>query len=566
MKKELKKVQKPKVSASVSNYSLPKVNWLLGILLICTFFAFMPSLSNELTNWDDPTYINDNPLIRELSAANIKTIFTKPYFANYQPLHILSYAIEYSMFGLNPKGYHMVSILMHLIAVVLVFYFVKKLNMHPYVAIAVAAAFALSPMRTESVCWASERKDLLYAIFFFAACITYINYINALNTTRQYVLTCTFFLLAVMSKAMAVSFVPVMLFLDIYFNRKIHIKSILDKVFFVALSIIFGLISVQASASEGSIDTTNKYSFVDRIFFASHNLMMYAVKSIVPYMQSCFYPYPVKDESGIAAYFYIAALFPLALAFLFFYFYKREKIISLSIVFFVSTLALVLMLIPVGPTVFSERYTYISCIAVYIVLFYLLHKYLSKQIFIAAATLAPLIFLVLTYNRCAIWKDSITLWTDATSKYPTAGLALNNLGDACYKLGRIEEAEGHFTASINANGEYAQAWFNRGNCRGQLNRIQEAYNDLNRAIELKKDYSEAYNKRGQALSILGKPEKALKDYNKSLELKPNNPEVYYNLSLYWYNQQNNAEACKYLRMCLEQNYSQAQQLFNDVCK
>ncbi|MBK8847209.1 MAG: tetratricopeptide repeat protein [Bacteroidetes bacterium] len=566
MKKEIKKVQKPKVAATTAKNSASSVTWLLGILLVCTFIAFMPSLKNELTNWDDPTYINDNPLIRELSAENIKTIFSKPYFANYQPLHILSYAIEYSMFGLSPKGYHLVSMLMHLIAVVLVFYFIKKLNIHDYVALAVAAAFALSPMRTESVCWASERKDLLYAIFFFAACISYINYLNAGSIARQYLLTCIFFLLAVMSKAMAVSFVPIMVLLDIYYTRKPDIKMILDKVFFVALSIVFGLISVQASASEGSIDTTNKYSFVDRIFFASHNLMMYAVKSIIPFMQSSFYPYPVKDEGGIAAYYYIAALFPVVLAFLFFYFYKKEKLISFSIGFFVATLALVLMLIPVGPTIFSERYTYISSVAVYLVLFYLLHKYLSKQLFVATTMLAAIVFAVLTYNRCAVWKDSITLWTDATQKYPTAGLALNNLGDACYKLGMIEEAEKHFTSSINANGEYAQAWFNRGNCRGQLNRIQDAYTDLNRSIALKKDYAEAYNKRGQALSIMGKPQEALKDYTKSLELKPNNPEVYYNLSLYWHGQQNTAEACRYLRMSLELHYTQAQKLFDDLCR
>src|SRR5205085_4140835 len=79
--------------------------WLMAILLL-TFIVFIPALNNALTNWDDPHYLNDNPLIRKLSAENIRRIFSEVYFGNYQPLHIFSYALEYHFYKLNPAGYH----------------------------------------------------------------------------------------------------------------------------------------------------------------------------------------------------------------------------------------------------------------------------------------------------------------------------------------------------------------------------------------------------------------------------------------------------------------------------
>src|SRR4051812_26433217 len=115
-KKNIPQVKTPAVKKTVQQKKVfIEWYWVIAILLL-TFIVFFPALNNAFTNWDDPTYLNDNPLIKNLSGANIKRIFTEIYFGNYQPLHILCYAIEYHFYKLNPHGYHATSVVMHLIA------------------------------------------------------------------------------------------------------------------------------------------------------------------------------------------------------------------------------------------------------------------------------------------------------------------------------------------------------------------------------------------------------------------------------------------------------------------
>ncbi|MBK8847180.1 MAG: hypothetical protein IPO27_11795 [Bacteroidetes bacterium] len=152
-KKKLNKVSKP---------TLPVwQTWGIAIaLFIVTLITFSNCFDNELTNWDDPDYIIENPLIRNLNSETIKEIFTKPYFGNYQPLHILSYAIEFQYFGLkNPGGYHKVSVVMFAISVMLLFYFILILTDNNLImATATAVLYALNPMKVESVAWPQNAR------------------------------------------------------------------------------------------------------------------------------------------------------------------------------------------------------------------------------------------------------------------------------------------------------------------------------------------------------------------------------------------------------------------------
>lgn len=545
--------------------------WMIALCGMAAFVAFIPALQNELTNWDDPNYIVDNPLIRSLSSENIKRIFTESYFGNYQPLHILSYAIEYHFFGISPKGYHAVSIILHALCAISVFIFVSKLSKNNYIAVGATLLFALSPLRTESVCWASERKDLLYAFFFFIAAIYYIKYLQKDLAAKYYIITLLFFILAVLSKVMAVSFVPVMFLLDYWYQRKWNAKLILDKIIFVLVSLTMGIVELKVVKDEGTIDATGQYNFMERIFFASHNCLMYVVKMIVPFNQSAYYPYPERVGQGIPMQYYAAIIFPLILIGLLIYTFKKNKTIFFGLAFFIVTVFLVLMLVPVGPTIFSERYTYIPCLGIYLILCTFLYEALQKNkqqiaIYLSCVGIFSVIYFTLTNARCKVWKTSITLWTDATQQFPTAGHALNNLGDAYYKLGQIPQAEENFNKAIKYNPNYAQAWFNRANCYGQTGKYQAALNDLNKAISLDQKYTDAYTKRGQAYSMLNQPEAAKADYAKSLELKPNNPEIYYNLGVMYINMNNKQEACVNFGKAASMNFDAAIKAYNEVCK
>lgn len=557
----------------ISNQSYTYWLYLTAILLL-TAIAFWPVLKNGFTNWDDPTYLENNPLIRELSASNIKRIFTEVYFANYQPLHILSYAIEYHFFQLNPTGYHAVSLIMHLINVILVFIFVTRLSSNSTIALITCLLFAVNPLRVESVAWAAERKDLLYAMFFFASLIYYLNYINPKHlkgeegsTNYGYLaITFLFFVLSVFSKAMAVSLVPVLFLIDFYVGRKFSLKLILEKIPFFILAVVMGMVSVKASAAEGSIDTNKSFSFIDRVFFASDNLLQYMWKSLVPINLSAFYQYPDKVTIG----YYISGLIAMAFAAFAFLSLKKGKDFFFSIAFFVVTVFLVLMLIPVGPTIFSERYSYIPSVALFFFLSSIILKAVQnnqqyKSIAMATVSIYAFVFSYYTYQRCLIWKDSVTLWTNVLQQFPKAPHALNNRGDAYFNLHQLEPALTDFNAALAVNHEYVQALYNRGNVYGQTGKAKEALVDLNDAIRLEPDNANAYNKRGQANGVLGNFDAALRDFNKALQLKPDLTEVYFNLGITYYNANKKDLACENLKKAVDLGFDNAVKPYQEIC-
>ena len=175
--------------------------YLVGAIPACYLLLFYNTLTNNFVNLDDSGYIKDNPDIKSLSAKNIAAIFSSFYNANYHPFTTLSYAIEYNLFGLNAKPYHIINLLIHLLNVFMVFRLIKKISGKAEVALIVALFFAIHPMHVESVAWISERKDLLYSFFFICGLSTYYEYIHATaNRNKLYLYTILLFLCSLLSK------------------------------------------------------------------------------------------------------------------------------------------------------------------------------------------------------------------------------------------------------------------------------------------------------------------------------------------------------------------------------
>src|SRR6185436_18935361 len=351
--------------------------WLIGIIVL-TFIVFFPTLDNALTNWDDPTYLNENPLIKSLSSSNIKRIFSEIYFSNYQPLHIFSYAIEYHFYKLNPHGYHATSVVMHLIATGLVCWFIWALTEISFIALVTALLFGIHPLHVESVAWAAERKDLLYAIFFLASLVAYIRYIKANQKIKYLVYCLLFFILSIMSKAMATSLVPVLFLLDYYFGRKFNVRVFIEKIPFLFIAVGFGLYSIHASAETGSI-STQVFNLFQRILIANFNLLAYVTKLIVPFNLSAYYPYPENAVRDFPIYFYIAPLIVALLFILIIRSVKKTKIFFFTAGFFVACIFLVLQLLPVGPAIMAERYSYLSSIGLFLLIAFLLQQLIEKK-------------------------------------------------------------------------------------------------------------------------------------------------------------------------------------------
>ncbi len=212
----------------------------MALIAVATLVPFLGSLDNEFVSWDDAIYVTDNRLIQNLSWKSVAKIFSSPRKKTYVPLSTLSLAIDYRIWRLDPFGYHLTNLLLHLINTLLVFCLVWRLAHRLLPALIAALLFGVHPMHVESVAWISERKDVLSALFFLTALLSYLRY-RSTQRSLFYLLSLASFVLALLSKQMAITLPIVLLLCDLLEGRSWTKRALIEKMPFLLLSLVFGL-------------------------------------------------------------------------------------------------------------------------------------------------------------------------------------------------------------------------------------------------------------------------------------------------------------------------------------
>ncbi len=242
------------------------------ISFLCSFaalMAFLPALQNGFVNFDDNVYVYENAALRSLDWAFIKNSFFGFYYLNWHPLTMISYAVDYRLWGLDPFGYHLTNIIFHAANTFLVGVLACRLldaegsprkPLFSFTVVAVSALlFGLHPLHVESVAWISERKDVLSGFFFLLALISYVRYASSSEKRWiHYCATLFFFLLALMSKPMAVTLPVVLLILDYYpLKRRPGLKTtILEKVPFCLLAVFSAMMTLAAQTTASAFTSS----------------------------------------------------------------------------------------------------------------------------------------------------------------------------------------------------------------------------------------------------------------------------------------------------------------------
>ena len=552
MKKEnvknrtVKTIMTEKTANSLSN------KWILfGLLIVVLTTVAIYSkaiMFDFLASWDDNLYITFNSHIKGLEWSNIKLFFTQFYAGNYQPFVLLMYAIEYKLVGNSAILFHLDNLLFHLINTFLVFVFIRKIApKNSLTALITASFFAVHPMHVESVAWISERKDVLYSFFFLLSLIEYVNYLQS-NKRKHLVFVGLLFFCSCMCKSAAVILPMVLLLLDYYYNRKFALKVVFEKISFVIISFVFGIVAIQSQHSAIQHLPAN-ISIFDRISLVSFSLISYVFKAIVPLKLSAIYPYPVEINSGLLPPQYFLSLVILCgLIYFVWSSRKRGKDIIFGFLFFIITIFLVLQFLPVGGATMADRYTYIP----YIGLFFIIGKYVEYlstkwniKYIITSFLLGIIIFSFLTYERVQKWENDETLFTDVIDKYPKCDIAYNNLGcfylnyygkniysrDAKKREFYIKKSIENFDNAIKIKPSDVNSIFNRGCAISELKDKKASIEDFSKVIELDNNNASAYYNRGNTKKDLNDLVGALKDYNKAIELDPKFIPAYNNRSM-----------------------------------
>lgn len=522
-----------------------KFNWrfilLPAILLVITFIAYLPVFQNGISTWDDDAYITHNPLIYSL---DLKEIFSGSVMGNYHPMTILALAVEYQLFGLNATGFHTVNLLLHLLNVVLVFYVIHLFSNKIEVALVASLLFGIHPMHAESVAWVAEQKDLLYTCFFLASLILYLKYVRGFHR-KHYILALLFFLLSLLSKAMAAPLPVVLLLADYFQGRKIDKKAILEKVPFFVLAVIFGIIAILAQQSQGAANVV-AFNFPQRILIACYGFVTYLVKLIFPLKLSAYYPYPAGGNIPGVFYIYLILFIVLVAAVIYSIRYTKKIVFGLG--FFAATIFLVLQLFPVGSAIMADRYSYVASIGIFYLagegFAWFLDKKWKRMAGLVLMGITAVLFVIKTHERSGIWKNDLTLWTDVISQDPTAPLPFNNRGYYFLSEGKNEEAIADFNKAIELDSANAHAYNLRGMANMHLSRNQEAISDFNRSIELKPGNAVAIVNRGWLLMNESRNDEAIADFNRAIELDPGYAVAYNDRGIYFINNKRYDEAAK----------------------
>jgi len=536
------------------------------VVLIITFISYYPNINNDFTTWDDSGYITQNNLLKQNSFSDY---FTKDKFimGNYHPLTMITYAIEYSFVELDPKLYHIDNLILHLMNTALVFWFFFLLGGWQIASI-VSVLFGVHPMHVESVAWISERKDVLYTFFYLASIIFYIYYLRN-NKKIFYVATFLLFVFSLLSKGQAVTLPITLLLIDYFYHKKFSWKYFINKIPFFMLSVLFGIIAILAQRSvhvfNSSTITINKIITTDngvlsklfhflnllfeRVCIASYGLLAYCYKLLIPINLSIFYPYPKKVDGFLPVIFYLAPLILVGL-FVFIFIKCRKNITEVfALLFFIANILPLLQILPVGSSIISDRYSYLPSLGYFFliahVVIYLSGYKIEDGKLIASISSSPfflnrklilvtLLFPVLIYayagnQRCKVWKDSETLYTNVLQNYPDQNYIQYKLGRVYFDKAEIHDKQNnldsskqffqkailHFTKSIEENPQFAKAWQGLALCNYQIGRLDIAKNEIDSAISLSPNFPELYLNRSAILMMLKDTTASLHDVEKA---------------------------------------------------
>lgn len=512
--------------------------WPVIILILTTWVCFSNAFKNDFTNWDDVGYVLNNPLINSLSIDHLKNIFKTDVMSNYHPLAILSLAIDYHFFQLDPYGYHATSIVIHIMNVLMVFLFIRLLTGKMIIAFITALLFGIHPMHVESVSWVAERKDVLYVFFYLSSLCIYTVYIKS-KKKKKHVLFFSgiLFFLSLFSKGQAVTLPVVLLLIDYFSGRTFTRNVLLEKVPFFLASIVMGIVAVMAQKESGAIEIIQSHTFFERVLFASYSFLNYVLKMFYPGNLSAYYPYPEKTGDSYPFIYYAAPVLFLVLIFLFVKYFRKNKNLLFGFGFYAVNIILLVQLLPVGSAIISERYSYLSYTGLCFIVgnsFYSVwnsgkrslsvYKYLFSVVLIAFVTYLGF----KTFGRNKIWKNSEQLWTDVIRQYPNTVIAYSNRGTYYQKQGDYDLAVSDLNKALALRPDHVEALVNRSNIYRIKGNYDLAIADCNKAIETKKNYPGAYMNRGIAYCFVERFDDALVDFEKVISVDPANADVYCN--------------------------------------
>jgi len=538
-------------------------NNFISLLLIVIIGGgiYANSLPNSFV-YDDLVTVEENLFIRDWG--NLTRFFSADYYSrseeySFRPLVTITYFSDYAIFGLNPWGYHLTNLILHLLTGIVIYFLSKKILPGTVGPLLTAMIFIIHPVQTEAVNGISFREDLLCCLFFIFALLIYISSTkmkkrvlnngqhNTIGSERKinpawFGLSILFFLLALLSKEMAITLPLVIVAYEVIIRRqrlgvlirpRIIILFLISGIYFIArFLLLFQQGTLPAAPEFGNIFT--------RLFLAFKGLGLYGRMAFFPVNLTVEYADPFSPVVW-SNYLLIPALLTTALLIAVWIRRKNQIVGAFGLAFFVITLLPILNLVP-NSRLGAERFAYLPMLGISLWgADALSRNWLNSRKKMYISLLIVLIFLSLaagTVSRNRGWRDNLSLFTRAVAVSPLSSKAHHGLGNELFRLGRPEAAVYEFNKAINIFPREPLYYNSLGVAYGEMGRFDDALIQFQASSRLNPGDQLVLMNLSTLFLRTGDIPRARETINRYITARPFDPDGYINLGEIEINQKN----------------------------
>ena len=568
--------RRPPSTRRVTASAAPTQSWLTAIiclgLIAITWIVFAQTLGFDFINYDDNLYVYGEPAINSgLTLHGLAAAFTHTLVGNWHPLTSISLMLDAQSFGLRPGGYHFSNVLLHTVAVLLLFLVLKRMSGALWSSAFVAALFAIHPLRVESVVWISERKDVLSGVFFMLTLGVYLRYAKRPSVGRYLTVLATF-ALGLLSKVMLVTLPFVLLLLDYWplqrfaqfparneENKRVDAVSLGSSRRLLLEKVPLLVLSAAASvatwfAQEQAFKSSEGWPLGWRVNNALITIWIYLRQMLWPTDLALFHPHPKANiplwEAGLALLLLVATIAAVIK------WRKDYPYLVTGWFWYLGMLIPVLGLVQVGLQAHADRYTYLPQIGVYLLLTWavadLTRSWRARQAILGtAAGLLILVSMSIAWKQASYWSNSERVWTHALDVTQNNDVAERGLGTALLKLGRVDEAITHDREALRLRPGDPDLLTNLANALVQKKDFAEAIEHYHAVVALRPNDSEARLNLGKALLQSGVRDEGLAELREALRIRPNDSDASYSLGSAFLEQGELDQAIAYFRKATE---------------
>jgi tetratricopeptide (TPR) repeat protein len=533
-----------------------------------TFAVFAPALQYGFILWDDDRNLLTNPSYRGLGWAQLRWAFTSAVMGHWIPVTWLTFGLDYALWGMNAFGYHLTSVLLHAANAALFYLLGRRLlrlgltaaapRAITLGAIVAALFFAVHPLRVESVVWVTERRDVLSALFYLLTVLAYVKACAADGPPRRrwFLASIGAYALGLLSKSLIMSLPLVLLVLDVYPLRRARgnwRRVLLEKLPYLGLAVAAAVVSVLVVIAKVGLTSASAYPPPARAAMALYSLVFYVWKTLLPLELSPMYELPARV--GLTSPRFLAAALVAVGVSVVLVLARRPWPAALAAwLVYGLTLAPVSGIVHNGPQLVADRYSYLSCLGLALLVGAGVASAVSSAAItrplratVAIAGLGWLVgLMVLTFDQLPVWRDTEEVWRRSLAVDPECAFCHGQWGALLGNRGELGEAIAHFERVVALRPGTIRPRGNLGLALLKAGRPVDAAVQFERMLAQEPNDAETRTRLGLALARQGKLAEASGELERASRDNPRHVGALLNLGLALIELGRPAEAVRYL--------------------